>query len=126
MINNRAAILLHLPLMTVVLAGCGNDFARSDLGPDSPRGREVTAIIEQLRSADAAHFDQFTADALTPAQNKAVQLMLNTLARSPDARLTSFERFGDNVYRAGFDVNQRTLYALLIDKNNHLLFAGPN
>jgi outer membrane murein-binding lipoprotein Lpp len=134
----RHAVRATVVMITVALAlaGCSSkdDYTRSDVDADSSQGRQVAAMIEQLPAPhEAAALDSYVtahaAPGLTDPQQQGLRYALEQLAGSPQRKLQSIDRFGDNVYRA---VVERSPAAgdvqvmLLVEVDHELKWAGAN
>jgi hypothetical protein len=131
--NNRPALLIAM-LSALTLSGCGAGYEHAPIGVDSPRGREVSAMLDQLHGIEPAALDTFiqahAAESLTAAQSAALRTLLTNLAGADHATLTAIDQFGPQVYRVEIAMKQAAkttkTYALLVLRNDRLIWAGPN
>ena len=121
-----------------MMAGCAEDpppYERSELSLQSPQARQVRAMLDRLRQAGPEGLDAIAReggiDDLSPDQARMLQFALGQLARAREAKLTSLERFGPTLLRAGFEVTTEGKTAeksmlLLRTPDGTLRWARPN
>ena len=131
-ITSAAATSLLAGLL--LAPGCSKKYDHRQLGPDSPRGREVRRMLAALREAGRDGLDQTMrrdgAGGLDRQRAEALRAALAELIDARSVELATVDRFGENVFRAGFRVaaggRERTVYFLLVAGDGRLRWAGRN
>lgn len=126
--------LAVMVLIGLMLAGCSPEYGHKTVGPDSPEGRTVTAMLQELRRGGKAGVDHFIdrhgASSLTLQQRRGLRAALEYLATTTGAlKLVELDRFGPRVFRAGVRVSGPpavTAALLLVESGGELRWAGPN
>ena len=120
--------------MLLLTFGCSQEYAQKRPGPDSPRGREVSRMLAALREAGSDGLDETIrrhgAAGLDDARAGILRATLRQLIEATTVQLQTLDRFGENVYRAGFLVasgqDDRKTHLLLVLSDGELRWAGPN
>lgn len=131
-ISSEVAVLVAAGLLMV--AGCRKEYGQEKLGPDSPVGRKVRAMIDAARRAGESKLDHTAArqvaDKLTSVQSASAAAMLRDIVLAAKVELRKLDRFGENVYRASLRLTLpdevKTVHALLVETDGELRWAGPN
>ncbi len=130
--DKRIVLLAWLPL-AAALAGCSEEYHRRDLSLDSPEARQIRQMVRRLRAAGEDGLDDYIsaegAENLTDQQRRGLRAALGEIIAAEKVELVRLDTFGENVYRAGFDLtgrNRQRVFFLIIDKGDKLLWAGKN
>jgi hypothetical protein len=115
-------------------AGCSGKYKQDHLGSDSPQAAQIEGMISSLRKGGVDGLDAFMAanapSDLTDGQKKALRAGLEPLVGAKAVKVQRVDRFGDKVYRASLSVTadgrERTVFFLLVESGDQLLWAGPN
>ncbi len=131
-IANKRLLWLAV-LLSAAIGGCSQKYRRSDLGPDSEQVKQVCAMVGRLRDAGSAGLDEYIAaegaENLSDQQRKGLRSALEKIIEADEVELVRMDKFGENVYRVGFDLtgrNRQRVFFLIIDKGDKLLWAGKN
>ena len=96
---------------------------------DHNRARIVRTYGDPSPELDAFMAANAPAD-LTDGKKKAFRAALEPLAGAKSVKVQQVDRFGDKVYRASLGVTadgrERTVFFLLVESGEQLLWAGPN
>jgi len=130
----RITITSVAATMLLLAQGCSQKYDRKRPGPDSPRGQEVARMLSALREAGGDGLDETIrrdgAAALDDMRAGALRAALLELVEARSVELETLDRFGENVYRAGFRVasgrDERKTHLLLVVSDGELRWAGPN
>ncbi len=128
MIRTKVFILLLL----TALAGCSSEYKHKELGKDCPKADEIRSMIKKLRADKSGTVIEGICQDAGLAQQRlaALRFMLTQIKQAQSIELTDLDSFGGNIYRASITLElngrPRHIFALLVEADNKLRWAGPN
>jgi hypothetical protein len=134
MIRNSLIILVAAQVLPV-FAGCSKEYEHRKLGRDSPQAKQVRKMVQSLHEGGLERLGELMARQaaadLTGGQTRVLRGALERIVDADSVELEKIERFGKNVYRAVFRLDEKngpaTLAVLLVTaKAGTLRWAGPN
>jgi hypothetical protein len=125
---------LLLSFLVAGLGGCSDDYQHERLGPDSQRFQQVSQMLDAIRAAGPDGLDGIVdrhgVGDLSTERRTALQAALRQLAIADEARLVRMDAFGEDVYRATFELSMdgetSTASMLLVETSAGLRWAGMN
>ena len=117
-----------------LLSGCSKDYEHSQLGLDCAEAGQVREMVAALMAAGDQNLARTIADQsasdLTESQSRMLTAVLTQIASAQSVELTKIDRFGEDILRASLhlrgETGQRDIHMLLIARDGHLRWAGPN
>ena len=120
-------------VIVAAACGCSKEYKQSGLGPGSPRWAEVQSALDALRQAGEAGLDGFLAERAKGLDGKRTEALRATLVqfiKADGVKLVGVDRFGDDVYRARFAIEEsgrsRMVPILMDEKVGQLRWLGRN
>ena len=129
------SVVLACIAAAVVAGGCGGKYKRKELSQDSRRAKEITRMVQQLRSCAEGELDRVIAEQMAAhpddGRSRMAKAALKKLAQAEKVQVLLTDRYGENVYRVSFrltvSAQPQSLTMLLVpDENDNLRWAGPS
>ena len=133
--TTTTSLALALVAAAALAGGCGGKYKRKELTKDSPRAKEIQAMVQQLRSCAEAELDRVIAQQMVAQLEEGRARMardaLKKVAQAEEMQILLTDRYGDDVYRVSFRLTVSSkphslTMLLVLDENDKLRWAGPS